>query len=1128
MIVLLAVLPAMSIILYSGVDARRQAMEATEADASELVRNTASQHQLLVSNIRTLLTTIAQLEAVQRGTSESTLELFRNLLSNYPYLGNLLLSDKDGAVRVSARPMDGTVNIADRPEFTAAVGSGKMAVSAFGYSPVDGEGGLRFAYPVTDRRGRLLGVLSGYIRVDKYILDISDSELPRDAQIRFLDRIGTEIFAFPAGESALGQDALEWETIQADGNDEGVILFTGVEGEERLLAFSRLTLPGEESPYLAVALSLSREAAFAAVDAYTYRNLFFLVTAALVALLLTVAVIKRTMIRPMRRLVSSVARLGRGDLSARTGMGELPGEMGELARTFDDMAGSLESRNIELTAAQKISDAANKAKGKFLSSMSHEIRTPMNAVLGMAYLALKTPLTPKQQGYITKIYSAANTLLGIINDILDFSKIESGQLHIENVPFRLDDILENLAMVISQKAEEKELEILFRIDGNVPQRLVGDPMRLGQVLINLGSNAVKFTETGEIQISCSVVELAEEAVRLRFVVRDTGIGMTSEQIGRLFTAFTQADGSTTRRFGGTGLGLTITKRLLEMMDGDIHVESSFGHGSTFTFTALLGRVKEAENDFALARNADDRILVVDDNESARDVISTLLRELRFKADTAVSAEEAYAMVLEAEGEGQAYSLILMDWRMPGTDGLEATYVIRNSLGLQTPPPVLIVTAFGKGETVFQAEKAGAEAVLYKPVNKSLLYDAVLNVLHGKHGNQLVSGSRRREHREQYSFPDLRVLLVEDNPVNQQLATEILEDAGAVVTLAENGKEALAALGMGETEGQSAERDMQPWKKLPFDVVLMDLQMPEMDGYEAASRIRRNPRYDTMPIIAMTAHAIVEERERCLAVGMNDHIAKPIEVGKFFATLSAWATPDREQYIQRIVQRPSRQTGEASPEQAPSQPLPDLPGLDVPTALRRLGGNRMLYLKLLRQFLENQAGAGVALRDALAAGDKDTAHRIAHTVKGLAASLGADSLNKSAALVEERVRFGESADIDHASTDFNAELVTVLEMLREALTSLDALAPPPVSAPGEFASAESRAALDELLALLREDDAQAQSFFTANARLIEPLMNRAEYLAVGQELDIFDFESALARLEALDLPQESNEAGEAEH
>ena len=543
----------------------------------------------------------------------------------------------------------------------------------------------------------------------------------------------------------------------------------------------------------------------------------------------------------------------------------------------------------ELTLARDKAEAGTRAKGEFLANMSHEIRTPMNAVIGMAYLALKAGLPPRQRGYVTKIHTAATSLLGIINDILDFSKIEAGKMRLESSPFMLEAMMGSLRDLFTEKCAEKGLDLTFFTTPDVPPQLVGDSLRLSQVLTNLVANAIKFTEQGRIQVGCSLRRREKERVELLFTVRDSGIGMTEEELGRLFQAFTQADASTTRKFGGTGLGLTISKLLVGMMQGDIRVESVHGRGTTMRFTCVLkadarAAVPNRQKPEALRGQ---RILLVSPNPVARAVTSRMLRDFSLDVAAYDTIEGAWMALLEADRE-TPFPLLLLE--LP-EDEILRLYDIWNGPGgaaLIHPPAVVMSgsacgpgSGFG-GELCF-GEGRPAVTLPSSPGRSDLLNGllaAAQSVKTGagaddKPGGDEAAPAHPPGHgfAEVPQFPGRRLLLVEDNVINQEIAREILEDAAFSVAIAGNGQEALSLLEAPDCPA--------------FDMVLMDLQMPVMDGYEATRRIRANPRYSDLPIIAMTAHALSEERDRCLALGMNGHIAKPIEVVKLYETLQEW-------------------------------------------------------------------------------------------------------------------------------------------------------------------------------------------------------------------------------------------------
>jgi signal transduction histidine kinase/CheY-like chemotaxis protein len=678
----------------------------------------------------------------------------------------------------------------------------------------------------------------------------------------------------------------------------------------------------------------------------------------------------------------------------------------------------------DLDEARNQAEDATKTKSEFLANMSHEIRTPMNAVIGMAHLALKTDLSPKQYDYLKKIDISAKALLGIINDILDFSKIEAGKMDMESVDFQLEDTLDNISTLVGIKTQEKGLELLFKTDPSVPTALVGDPLRLGQILINLSNNSVKFTDTGEIVVSTELIKKDDAKVTLKFSVRDTGIGMTTEQAAKLFQPFAQADSSTTRKYGGTGLGLTISKRLAEMMGGEIWVESEQGQGSTFSFTANFGLGKDkAKKRFRPSQDLRGmKVLVVDDNATSRDIFKEMLESFSFEVSVAASGAEGIAE-LESAGKDKPFELVIMDWKMPGMDGIEASQQIKDHKNLNKIPTIIMVTAYGREEVMQQAEQVGLEGFLLKPVNPSMLFDSIMEAF----GEALPETSRIAQRHEQEAealkhIQGARVLLVEDNEINQQVAREILEGAGLKITLANDGQEAVNAV-----------------KENEYDAVLMDIQMPVMDGYTATRAIRKDERFKELPIIAMTAHAMAGDEDKSLGAGMNGHVTKPIDPDQLFSTLQKWIKPSKKRVQVKQMEVPFERT-ESDKTMPEEDALPEsLPGFDLRDGLKRLQGNTKLYRKLLLNFTINYCEVAKDIRIALDAEDFGGAHSLVHNIKGLAGNLSATELQTAAANLEKLVR-GVENKIPQAK-ELNLRFSELENALNQALESAQSLGAP---------------------------------------------------------------------------------------
>ena len=635
----------------------------------------------------------------------------------------------------------------------------------------------------------------------------------------------------------------------------------------------------------------------------------------------------------------------------------------------------------QLEAALLEARSATHAKTEFLANMSHEIRTPMNAILGMTDLALRTELDERQRGYVGKARAAAESLLAVIDDVLDYARIEAGQLALDAGEFTLEEVFERLTVLVGMKAQRKGLELLLDTAADVPPVLVGDPLRLLQVLVHLCANAVKFTEHGEIVV-VTVQPLdgpgsdPQRPLRLRFAVRDTGIGIGPEQVQELFKPFVQADGSAAREHGGAGLGLAICRRLVEMMGGEIGVHSAPGAGSEFHFTARFGIGERAHAPAlpAPGTHRDLRVLVVDDSANAREILSGLLVQLGYAPMLETDGAAGLAELRRAAAAGRPYDLLLLDWRMPGMSGFDVVTALRDTPLPGAAPAILMVTAYGDEDTAREAASLGVAGCLSKPVSASTLLDAI----NGACGPQRAgppptapAGAATRA-AAPAGLRGRRVLLVEDNELNRFVATELLGDvAGMDISVAVHGEEALERL-----------------RHERFDLVLMDIQMPGMDGYRATQLIRANPALATLPVIAMTAHAMPSDREKSRAAGMNDHVSKPFEPQQLFDVLVRWLPA----------------VAASAPAQAPV--VEAAPAVDFDLGRSRCLGRADLQEKILRRYLAQRANGGDEIRAALATGDTETARRGAHTLISTAAMLGADGLSDLARILQDSIEAGE--------------------------------------------------------------------------------------------------------------------------
>ena len=681
----------------------------------------------------------------------------------------------------------------------------------------------------------------------------------------------------------------------------------------------------------------------------------------------------------------------------------------------------------DLTRATEAAQEASRSKSQFVANMSHEIRTPMNAILGMLKLLHNTDLSARQMDYASKAEGAAQSLLGLLNDVLDFSKMEAGKMELDPQPFRVDRLLRDLSVILSANVGVKPIEVLFDVDTKLPPILVGDAMRLQQVLINLAGNAIKFTNDGEVVVELKLLSRSDTHTTLRFAVRDSGIGIATENQAHIFEGFSQAEASTTRRFGGTGLGLSICKRLVALMGGVLQLNSVLDQGSTFHFTLTLPIASDIamESDPAPPRVVMPLdVLVVDDNVVARNLTMGMARSWGWRVDGADSGEQALAL-LEARAKAMRppYDAIFVDWLMPGMDGWETIARMRD-LGAQALSPITVmVTAHGREMLTQRSarEQAHLNAFLVKPITASMLFDTVVDARAGL--SNLRAKPRVRSDKAG-RLEGMRLLVVEDNLINQQVARELLSAEGAQVEIAGNGQLGVAAVVNAQ---------------IPFHAILMDIQMPVMDGYEATRMIRQESGLAQLPIIAMTANAMASDREACLQAGMNDHVGKPFDLPHLVDVLlqHTWRirTGESPTFEQRETDPAGTLCGEATPHT-----MPPVNAIDTEEALGRMGCNSELYATVLTSYLTDLRAAPDQLDTFLTIGDLAGARRLLHTVKGLSATVGATDMAAVAKATEQALQDGtQQAGYDSLRTDFKETVVRTTVVLESVVVANRSLA-----------------------------------------------------------------------------------------